>query len=46
MKKVLTLLATVFALASCNDDCDHIGGGDIDFTYEYLSSGTGSWYEE
>ena len=44
------MLAT-FALASCNDDCDHNivgGGGDEggDFTYEYLSSGTGSWYEE
>ena len=50
MKKFLFLALATFALASCNDDCDHniIGGGDEggDFTYEYLSSGTGSWYEE
>lgn len=52
MKKIVFLLLTAFAVASCNDDCDHNinsnGGGDEggDFTYEYLSSGTGSWYEE
>lgn len=52
MKKFLFLMLAAFALASCNDDCDHNfsggGGGDEggDFTYEYLSSGTGSWYEE
>ena len=42
------LILAAFALASCNDDCDHnfSGGGGGDFTYEYLSSGTGSWYEE
>ena len=52
MKKLVFLLLTAFAVASCNDDCDHNinsnGGGEEggDFTYEYLSSGTGSWYEE
>lgn len=51
MKKILFLMLATFALTSCNDDCDHniIGRDDDDggdFTYEYLSSGTGSWYEE
>ncbi len=51
-KNLFMLMLTVLALASCNDDCDHNisvnGGGEGggDFTYEYLSSGTGSWYEE
>lgn len=51
MKKKLFFVLATFALASCNDDCDHniiSKGSDIGgvFTYEYLSSGTGSWYEE
>lgn len=46
---------TAFAVMSCNDDCDHMsnsgtdgpgGGASVTFTYEYLSAGTGSWYEE
>ena len=48
-KKFLFLMSALFAFTSCNDDCDHnISGGDegSDFTYEYLSSGTGGWYEE
>ena len=55
MKKILFLMLATFALASCNDDCDHVNNPDpinpdppigVKFSYEYLSSGTGSWYEE
>ena len=45
MKKLVFLLLTAFAVASCNDDCDHqlpppppIGN--------WLAEGTGAWYEE
>ena len=40
MKKLVFLLITAFAVASCNDDCDHGvgGGGNLDLV--------GSWYEE
>lgn len=42
MKKILFLMLTAFALASCNDDCDHgVSGGSINS--DIL---VGSWYEE
>lgn len=51
MKKFLFFILSAFAVASCNDDCDHningSGGSEGNgFTYEYLTSGTSSWYEE
>jgi hypothetical protein len=43
MKKVLFSMLAIFALASCNDDCDHdVGGGGITGS-NFL---VGSWYEE
>lgn len=54
MKKVLFFLMTAFAVMSCNDECDHVLGPIppdptdeiVIFNYEYLSAGTGSWYDE
>ena len=42
MKKILFLLITAFAVASCNDDCDHgyATGENISMIL------VGSWYEE
>lgn len=44
MKKILFLMLATFALASCNDDCDHnySGGGGNPPTADIV----GSWYEE
>lgn len=42
MKKILFLMLMAFALASCNDDCDHgVSGGSINSNIL-----VGSWYEE
>jgi hypothetical protein len=42
MKKVLFILLTAFAVASCNDDCDHNYGPTPTPPAEIV----GSWYEE
>lgn len=42
MKKILILLLTAFAVASCNDDCDH-GFDNGQINSDIL---VGSWYEE
>ena len=44
MKKILFLMLAAFALASCNDDCDHnySGSGGNPPTADII----GSWYEE
>ena len=42
MKKYLFLMLTAFAVASCNDECDHGFGGDESISGILV----GSWYEE
>ena len=47
MKKILFFMFAAIAVVACDDDCDHIyRDPGVVFTYEYLSSVTGSWYEE
>ena len=45
MKKILFLMLATFALASCNDDCDH-GTIPPPPPGNWLAEGTGAWYEE
>ena len=42
MKKLAFLLITAFAVASCNDDCNHGFGTDVSISDILV----GSWYEE
>ena len=49
MKKILFFVFATLCIASCRDHKPVVEPPiepEVKFTYEYLSAGTGSWYEE